>query len=137
MPRVLVVDDDPSISRVLRHALSLWDVEVVAAFGVPHAVELLLSGKFEAVVIDLVLGDRSGFDVLDAMRRANVTAPVIVCAAKIPDYARILLQPQEVLTIIMKPCDNDILVSILLGLCGFDPDDDPTMIVREDQPPAP
>jgi len=137
MPSVLVVDDDPSVARVLRQNLAPWGVDVIAAFGVRNAVDLLLKDRYQAIVLDLLLGDQSGFDVLDAMRQASIKAPIIVTAAKIPDYARILLQPQEVLTIMTKPFDIEIMTAVLLGLCGIHEDDDPTLRLKEARPPAP
>ena len=135
MPTVLVVDDDPSIQRMLRHILSSSAVDVVPAFGVQHALDCLQSAKYDAIVLDLVLGHRSGFDVLDAMRTSNVTTPVIVASAKLPDYARMLLRPEQVLTIVKKPFDVEVMTSAILGLCGVE-DDDAKSPSAENRPAA-
>ena len=125
MPTALVIDGDPTVSRTLRDALSRWNVSVVAAFGAQQALDLLLTTSYDAIVLDLVLGHRSGFDVIDAMHQANIQTPIIVAAGLVPDYAKILLQPPQVLTIMKKPIDLEIIVAAILGLCGIDPEKAP------------
>ena len=125
MATALVIDDDPTVSRTLRDALSRWNVSVVAAFGVQQALDLLLTTPYDAIVLDLVLGHRSGFDVIDAMHHDDIKTPIIVVGASIPDYARILLQPPQVFTILKKPFDHEIMIAAILGLCGIDPEKTP------------
>jgi DNA-binding response OmpR family regulator len=120
MPSVLIVDDDPSIARRLRQALSEWPVDVDAAYGVKHAIDLLAAGTYNAVILDLVLGQLSGFDVLDAMRAAKNATPVIVTSSRIPDYARMLLQPSQILAVIRKPLDVEVMGAAILALCSLD-----------------
>ena len=123
MPRVLVVDDDPATAELLRELLAPWNIELVATSGVHSAVELLLSGSFAAIILNLMLKDANGFDVLDAMRHANISTRAIVISNRFPEYASYLLNPMQVLTVMRKPFDAEVMLAAILGLCGASKDD--------------
>lgn len=80
MPRVLVVDDDPALVRVLRIALSAkgYDV-VVAATGVQGISEAALQSP-DVVVLDLGLPDIDGGEVCRSVREWS-DVPIIVLSA--------------------------------------------------------
>jgi DNA-binding NtrC family response regulator len=123
MPRVLVIDDDPSIAETLRQALAPWHIDVATATGVQSAMELLLTGTFIGVVLDLMISHGKSFDVLDAMRHANINTRVIVTATRVPAFVNYLLNPMQVLTIMRKPVDPELMVAAILGLGGTEPGD--------------
>ena len=64
MTRILVVEDDPSIRMGLEDTLAAkgYQVEVVGRGG--DGAERALSGKYELVVLDVMLPDIDGFEVL-------------------------------------------------------------------------
>ncbi len=117
MPRILVVDDDRSTADLLRDLLAPWRIEIVTTSAVHAAVDLLIHGKFSAVVLDLNAAQPAGFDILDAMRHANVTTRVIIASARLPEYASYLLSPAQVLTIMKKPFDPELMMAAIVGLC--------------------
>ncbi|HSP16125.1 MAG TPA: response regulator [Thermoanaerobaculia bacterium] len=123
MPRVLVIDDDPSTADLLREALAPWRIDVAVASGVQPAIDLLLTGAFIGVVLDLMISRGNSFDLLDAMRHANITTRVIVTSSRPPAFANDLLNPTQVLTILRKPFELDVVVAALLGLAGTQPAD--------------
>ncbi len=122
MPRILVVDDDPSTADLLRDELAPWQIEIVATSAVHAAVELLVHGTFAALVLDLTVAEATGFDILDAMRHTNVTTRAIITSRRLPEYANYLLSPIQVLTIMKKPFDTDLMIAAILGLCGIQRD---------------
>jgi DNA-binding NtrC family response regulator len=62
-PRILIVDDEPTLRRTLERALSSFDYEVIAV-GEPHlAYEVLEEGDFDLVLLDIHLPQMAG-DVL-------------------------------------------------------------------------
>lgn len=70
--RVLLVDDEPSVTRALRRSL-MGQHEVVEASGAREALALLESGqRFDAVVCDVVMPEMTGIDFVAALR---ATAP--------------------------------------------------------------
>jgi len=80
--RILVVEDDPELSRQLKQALG------DAGYAVDHAADgeeghyLGESEPYDAVVLDLGLPKMDGVSVLEQWRRANITTPVLILTAR-------------------------------------------------------
>jgi DNA-binding NtrC family response regulator len=115
--RILVVDDDPSAVRKLRDALADHDVEVESASNVVAGVAAVANGTFCALVLDLVLGDGSGFDVLRAMDRQGIVIPTVVVSGKLPAYVREMLHEDQVKLVFPKGSDPRLIAAVVLGLC--------------------
>jgi DNA-binding NarL/FixJ family response regulator len=82
--RVLLIDDHPLILSALQTVIEgLGDaVEVVGADSAAAARQTLQARQdFDLVLLDLHLGDASGFDVLDEFRAAYPALPVVVISA--------------------------------------------------------
>jgi CheY-like chemotaxis protein len=82
--RVLVVDDDPEMQLLLGHLLDGPGVEVTAATSAAEARARLEAERFDLVVLDLLLPDADGRQVLLAIRgdRTNAATPVFMLSAK-------------------------------------------------------
>jgi DNA-binding response OmpR family regulator len=90
--RILVVEDDPSIRLGLEDTLAAkgYEVEVVGK-GVDGA-ERAISGRYDLVVLDVMLPDIDGFEVCRRIRaaRANVrSVPVIMLSARGAELDRV------------------------------------------------
>jgi two-component system, chemotaxis family, chemotaxis protein CheY len=69
MPTILVVDDSPTIRRMVRTALAgLTDVSFAEAGSGLEAIETLAVSHVQAVVLDLNMPDMHGLDVLKFLR---------------------------------------------------------------------
>ena len=82
---VLIVDDDPIQRRLLDAHVSRLGLNVRQCAGGRAAIDILTgpdSGKVSAVVLDLMMPDRSGNDVMAEMRKHHLDIPVIVQTAK-------------------------------------------------------
>ncbi len=75
---VLVVDDDAAIRRLLGGILARHQYKVVEAASGADAMALLRRAAFDIVLVDVVLPDRSGLDVLRWARESEVDAEIIV-----------------------------------------------------------
>ncbi|MDP9126479.1 MAG: response regulator, partial [Pseudomonadota bacterium] len=79
--KVLLVDDHPLILSALQAMIQELDPDVrVTAVGSAGAARAALAAdaNFDLVLLDLQLGDASGFDVLVEMRKAHPALPVVV-----------------------------------------------------------
>ncbi|MBI3926487.1 MAG: response regulator [Armatimonadetes bacterium] len=78
--KVLVVDDEANIRRLLRHLLEGEGFEVIEAFSGEAAVELARKEKPRLVLLDLILPDVNGFEVLANLKKHPETrhTPVII-----------------------------------------------------------
>ena len=81
MGKVLVVDDEPHLRRVLLSNLRQEHHEVVEAAGVSDARRALGECSFDAVITDQKMSDGEGLDVLAAAREADLTLSVVFLTA--------------------------------------------------------
>jgi len=80
-PRVLVVDDEPPIRKLLRMGLSAHGYHVIEATNGKNALELL--GKSpDIIILDLGLPDIQGHDLLRMIRGRNEAVPVVVLSSR-------------------------------------------------------
>ncbi len=102
--RVLLVEDDPTSANALRVLLTMHGCEVATARSLEQGLDLLLA-KPTAIVVDLMLPDGDGIEILTRVREANLPIRVVVTTA-VGDPARLRavhrLNPDYVLR---KPID--------------------------------
>ncbi len=80
-PRILVVDDEPQIQRLLTVALTAAGYDVIMAETGAQALRLAATGAPALIVLDLGLPDRDGKEVLREIRKFSQT-PVIILSAR-------------------------------------------------------
>lgn len=80
-PSVLVVDDEPQVLQAVRAILEIRGFDVVMAITAAQAMERLLEGTPDLIVLDLMLPDADGHDVL-ARIRSFLSVPVLVLSAR-------------------------------------------------------
>ncbi len=111
--RVLVIDDEAPIRRMLRLLLSAEGYQVVEAATAAEGMSALASGPFDAVLLDVQLPDRSGLDLVpDVARNAPAVRILIMTAfGSIPSAVEAMRNGAwDYLT---KPFDNDDLLQRL------------------------
>jgi CheY-like chemotaxis protein len=78
--RILVVDDEPGILRVLSIQLKLHGYEPVTTPSGVEAVEIARTGEPDAILLDILLPDMNGIEVFEKVRGFS-QVPVIVFSA--------------------------------------------------------
>ena len=88
--RLLVVDDEATILELLSGSLRLAGFEVVTAASGAGAVRAAASSRPDLVLLDVMLPDGDGFEVLGRMRSGGAEVPVIFLTARdqVPDRVR-------------------------------------------------
>ena len=81
-PRVLVVDDEENISYLVASALRLAGLEVATTDTGEGALEACSPAYPDLVVLDVMLPDLDGFEVLRRLRARGVEAPVLFLTAR-------------------------------------------------------
>jgi two-component system KDP operon response regulator KdpE len=79
--RILVVDDEPQLTRVLRRSLSSHGYEVQVASDGDEALTTFNAWKPDVVITDLAMPNMSGLELCRRLR-ASSSVPVIVLSAK-------------------------------------------------------
>ncbi len=90
--RILIVDDDPKIVRLLRASLEQAGYRVFVAYDGETALHTLRRERPDLVVLDLMLPDRDGWDVTRVMRAdaALADTPIIMLTARVEHHDRIV-----------------------------------------------
>ena len=84
MPKVLVVDDEEQIRRILAEFLTKMGFEVIQASGGEEAIRLLKSGEqIDIFVVDMKMPKVTGSDVLKEKKMLNDVRPVIILTGSI------------------------------------------------------
>ncbi len=85
---VLVVDDEPPILRFLRSSLTAAGHRVVTVENAGAALAAITGEKPDMVILDLGLPDRSGLEVIAAIRKTS-TVPIIVLSARSDERSKV------------------------------------------------
>jgi DNA-binding response OmpR family regulator len=80
--RVLVVEDEPKVAEALRRGLEGEAYEVSLAHTVEAALRHVDCGAFDVILLDLMLPDGDGLDLLSTLRARHVDTPVLVLTAR-------------------------------------------------------
>jgi DNA-binding response OmpR family regulator len=88
-PRILLVDDEESVQKLLSYPLRSDGYEVVAAADGQEALDRFDEGTFDLVVLDVMLPRVDGFDVCRKLR-ARSAVPIIMLTAKAEEFDKVL-----------------------------------------------
>lgn len=121
--QVLLADDEPLIRRSLRTVLTQEAYEVSVAASGAEAIRLFQSERPDVVLLDLVLGDMDGIEVL---RRIKQTAPeteVVILSAHCTIERALTAMQLGAFALIRKPFELDEVLSavhsaVRLGAAG-------------------
>ena len=82
MQRVLVIDDDPTVTSVLKRGLVYDGYTVDTAGTGSQGLTIARDRTPDLVILDVMLPGLDGYEVLDRLRRANANVPVLMLTAK-------------------------------------------------------
>jgi DNA-binding response OmpR family regulator len=88
-PRILLVDDELSVQKLLAYPLRKEGYDVIPALDGREALERLRDNNFDLVVLDVMLPRMDGFDVCRAIRSRS-TVPIIMLTAKTEETDKVL-----------------------------------------------
>src|ERR687885_1747577 len=88
-PRILLVDDEQAVQKLLTFPLRKDGYEVVPAATGQEALERFREGEFDLVVLDIMLPQVDGFQVCRELR-ARSAVPIIMLTAKAEEFDKVL-----------------------------------------------
>ena len=86
--KVLVVDDEPPIRKLLRMGLSTQGYQILDAPNGKTALELMAEEP-DLVILDLGLPDMQGLELLRLIRERNEEVPVVVLSSRGDETAKV------------------------------------------------
>ena len=80
--RILLVEDDKSLARVIRDYLTMASFDVTACEDGLIALEIFKSRPFDICIVDVMLPKMDGYTLVEKIRAVNKTTPVIFLTSK-------------------------------------------------------
>lgn len=115
--RALIAEDDGAIRRLVTKLLTRQGIAVDAVADGRSAIEHVRDNSYSVIVLDLMLPEVNGFEVLDYIRATGIRAPVAVVSA-VSNQALTRLDLDLVKLVISKPFDVDEFTKAVVGLCN-------------------
>jgi DNA-binding response OmpR family regulator len=101
---VLVVDDQPKVLKFIEIDLKLRGFEVISTTSGQEAIELVRSAEPDIILLDIIMPEMDGFQVLEELR-SFTQLPVIAFSASSGNRDRAMLLGAN--DFITKPFDSD------------------------------
>ena len=112
MIRILIVEDDENISKMLAATLSIGDYEYDRCADGEEAVQTIINGTYDLILLDVMLPGMDGFAVLEHIRGESCETPVIFLTAlgAVADKVKglrggaedYIVKPFEVVTLLVR-----------------------------------
>lgn len=116
--RVLIIEDDESLAHLLRSVLAWTFEDVAVCHNVDGALTEIQQRDFDALVLDIGLGRRSGIGFLRAARAAGCTAPTVITTGLTDELAERDIDSLGIEAVLCKPYPLETLETTLLDLVG-------------------
>jgi DNA-binding response OmpR family regulator len=112
---VLVVEDDEPTRRLLQAVLTRAGFSCAFATNGREAIEVLRTTDYAAIVLDIMMPDVSGQEVIEFLTAESIPVPVVICSAAGP---RVLsgFDINVVKAIIRKPFDIEQFVATITSV---------------------
>jgi two-component system KDP operon response regulator KdpE len=116
MSRILVVDDEPGIRKVVRDALERAGHEVETAGDGEDALPMLEEKEFDLLVTDLAMPRRGGLELVRAVRESGATFPILVLTVRQEEREKVRLLDAGADDYVTKPFGVEELVARVRAL---------------------
>jgi len=88
MTRILIVDDSLFQRRIISTPLKTEGYEVIEAINGRDGLEKILSGKPDLILLDILMPEMDGFEMLKKLRDTGNTIPVIMLTSDVQNTTR-------------------------------------------------
>jgi DNA-binding response OmpR family regulator len=121
----MVVEDERTIQVLMQDLLETWGHDVQAASTGDQAIALLSANEYDLVVLDIMLGGISGYDVLDEMSRLGMRerTRVVIVTGRATEWDYLLGWMRGADEYLPKPFDPVRLQNVLEEMLSSSPED--------------
>ncbi len=118
--RALIVEDDPAIRKLVGKLLQRRGIDIDVANDGKQAIEKIGSGAYSVLILDLMVPEVNGFEIIDFVKHNQIRTPVVVVSA-VSHQALTKLDTEIVKLVISKPFDVEEFASSIFELCCSQP----------------
>jgi DNA-binding response OmpR family regulator len=80
--RVLLVEDDPGLSAIIKTGFTEQGLQVVTEMNYPDGKMKAVLGTFDVIILDVVLPGGTGFDLCQELRKRKIATPILMLTAR-------------------------------------------------------
>lgn len=118
MPKILIVEDDQTISKLIAASLSISGYESVPCFDGNEAVQMVRNEEFDLILLDIMLPGLDGFQVMEKIRETGTPVIFLTAMGDVSDRVKGLKSGAE--DYIVKPFEPlELLARIEIVLRRF------------------
>ena len=110
MAKILVVEDENDLNRIISRSLRDRGYDVVSASNGLEALEKMETNRFDMILTDIMMPKMDGFALADSVRLTDKEIPIIFMTAKDDKPSKMFAYSIGVDDYIVKPFDIDILI---------------------------
>jgi CheY-like chemotaxis protein len=119
--RILAVDDEPAVNEMLQAVFTELGYAVRCAVDGSEALESVPIFKPDVVVLDLLMPEMSGLEVLQRLRQQRPKLPVVILSGS-QDAALVRRSIESgAFDVLRKPCDIDVLAGVVAAAIDSHP----------------
>lgn len=122
--KILVVDDEPHIVRLIKSRLEAHRYSIVTAKDGQECLKQVLAEKPDLVILDIMMPVMDGYSTLIAMKEMRAMGedmpevPIIILTAKIDEKIKELVEKEQVKAYLIKPFDSTELLKTIERVLG-------------------
>jgi two-component system, NtrC family, response regulator HydG len=116
--RVLVVDDEVVVCRILDRMLSIDHYRVQSSHSVAEALAAIEANVFDLYVVDYKLRDGCGLDFVERIRSKGSEAPVILLSGYDPKEIALQAKDLRIFEILEKPFSREMIFNSVQKAMG-------------------
>lgn len=90
MTKILIIEDDPAILKGLEESLNAESFQVLSAENGEKGRELIKTENLDIIILDIMLPDINGFDLLKEIRKEGCNIPVLMLTSKHEEVDKVL-----------------------------------------------
>lgn len=110
MPKILVVDDSWLTRQVIVRILKKDNYEIIETSAALDGLKAFGENHVDAVILDLLMPDMHGIDVLKKMREKNTNIPILIMSADVQETTQQRCYSAGATFFLHKPPKDDVLL---------------------------
>ena len=90
MKKILIIEDDPAILSGLEETLKEEHFDVSTVMSGQMGYEKAKEGKYDLIILDLLLPEKNGIDICKDLRKDGVSTPILMLTAKKEEIDKVI-----------------------------------------------